>query len=156
MDKHVKWGIIAGIIVVSCSVFYYLVIFLPHAEAVKAAQQQIGQNLERQKEADAIAAKQEEQYAALKANYRAECIATEKENLKSMNAMASACQGDLQAVRACVQSISDSVGSSVGESFIVACTNNKLKESGIIPPPTNELTPDQFNALMQENRVSGN
>jgi type II secretory pathway component PulM len=149
MDKYLKWALIAGMAVISCSVFYYFVIFLPHskeedttrqqsqqslarrraADAAATAQQQTQQSLERQRAADAIAAtKQQEQYATLKAGYRAECVATEKRNLEIMNKYASTCQGDLRTVQKCLQSITDVMGADVGESFIVACTNNKLKE----------------------------
>lgn len=40
MDKAIKMGIVAGILVVACSIGYYFVVFLPKKENYKQAQEQ--------------------------------------------------------------------------------------------------------------------
>jgi hypothetical protein len=39
MDKAIKMGIVAGILIVACSIGYYFVVFLPKKESYKQAQE---------------------------------------------------------------------------------------------------------------------
>ena len=51
MDKAVKISIIAGVLIVSLSIAYYLVIFLPKKEAMRIELQKQEQTMKDQKEA---------------------------------------------------------------------------------------------------------
>ncbi len=115
-ENWFKLGILVILLLFSMSLFYYLVIFLPH-------KQELAETKKEQEQLN----KEQEKVNAKKEVYRKECAKTEEENTKSFEDFINTCSRG-NSVDYCVDSEAGKIyAQTIGSDFIISCVSNKLK-----------------------------